>query len=51
MLEFMASREEEVNLGLVTRPVTRLDCSELLCDKASDIDIRRGQKECPPANL
>ena len=33
MLEFMASREEEVNLGLVTRPVTRLDCSELLCDK------------------
>ena len=33
MLGFMASREEEVNLGLVTRPVTRLDCSELLCDK------------------
>ena len=43
-------------------PVTRLDCSELLCnnvltesmkeiEKASDIDIRRGQKECPAASL
>ena len=38
-------------------PVTRLDCSELLCnkvllnikeiEKASDRDIRRSQKECP----
>ena len=41
-------------------PVTRLDHSELLCnkvllkykrEKTSDIDIRRGQKECPPASL
>ena len=39
----------------------RLDCSELLCnkvyqsikeiEKASDIDIRRGQKECPLASM
>ena len=50
---FLASRGEEFNPG----PETRLDCSELLCnevllkyketEKASDIDIRRGQKECP----
>ena len=43
------------------RPVTRLDLSELLCNKvlskykgdrkASDIGIRRGQKEYPPASL
>ena len=47
----------EFNLG----PKMRLDCSELLCnkvllkykeiEKASDIDIRRGQKECPPASV
>ena len=49
---FLASGGEEFNLG----PVMRLDRSELLCDKvllkyidkASDIDIRRGHKECPP---
>ena len=50
---FLDSGREEFNLG----PETRLDCSELLCnevllkyketEKASDIDIRRGQKECP----
>ena len=50
---FLASGGQEFNLG----PVTRLDRSELLCnevllkyketEKASDIDIRRGQKECP----
>ena len=43
---------EEFNLG----SEVRLDCSELLCnkvllkykrEKASDIEIRRGQKECP----
>jgi len=54
---FLASGGEEFNLG----PVTRLDHSELLCnevllkyketEKASDIDIRRGQKGCPPASL
>ena len=53
---FLASGGDEFNLG----PVTRLDRSELLCnivlikykrDKASRIDIRRGQKECPPASL
>ena len=53
----MASGGEEFNLGLEMR----LDCSELLCnkvllkykeiEKASDIDIRRGQKECPPASV
>ena len=52
----MASRGEEFNLG----PVTRLDCSELLCnkvllnykrEKASDIDIRKGQKEYPLASV
>ena len=45
----------EFNLG----PEMRLDRSELLCnkvllkeiEKASDIGIRRGQKECPPASL
>ena len=52
-LRFSASGGEKFNLG----PVTRLDRSELLCnevllkyketEKASDIDIRRGQKECP----
>ena len=45
----LASRGEEFNLG----PETRLDRSELLCnkvlfkykgDKASDIDIRGGRK-------
>ena len=50
MLGFLASLGEEFNPG----PVTRLDHSELLCQKvllkykrASDIDIRRGQKENP----
>ena len=52
----MASRGEEFNPG----PETRLDCSELLCnkvllkhkrDKASDTDIRRGQKEYPLASF
>ena len=52
----MASGREEFNLG----PETRLDHSELLCnkvllkykrEKASDIDIRRGQKECPLASV
>ena len=48
---FLAPGGEEFNLG----PETRLDCSELLCNKvllkykgdkkASDIGIRRGQKE------
>ena len=49
MLGFLASREE-FNLG----PETRLDHSELLCDKvikqkkkASGIDIRKRQEECP----
>ena len=47
---FLASGGEEFNPG----PETRLDCSELLCnkvllklkeiEKASDIGIRRGQK-------
>ena len=57
--EFLASGGEEFNPG----PETRLDCSELLCnkvffflgikdiEKASNIDIRRGQKEYPPDNL
>ena len=50
---FLASGGEEFNPG----PDTRLDLSELLCNKvllkykeivkASDIDIRRGQKEYP----
>ena len=50
---FLASGGEEFNLG----PEMRIDCSELLCnkvllkykerEKASDIDTRRGQKECP----
>ena len=49
---FLASRGEEFDLG----PVTRLDHSDLLCSKvllkykeivkASDIDIRRGEREC-----
>ena len=56
MLGFLASGGEEFNPG----PVTRLDHSELLCntvllkykrDKVSDIDIREGQKECPPPSL
>ena len=56
MLEFLGSLEEEFNPG----PVRRLDHSELLCpnvllkykrEKASDIDIRRGQKECPIASI
>ena len=54
---FLASRGEEFNLG----PETRLDHSELLCNQvllkykrdreASDIDIRRGQKERPLASF
>ena len=49
---FLASKGDRFNPG----PETRLDHSELLCDKvllnykrekASDIDNRRGQKECP----
>ena len=57
MLEFLASGGEEFNLG----PEMRLDCSVLLCskillkykeiEKASDIDIRRGQKECPLSSV
>ena len=53
---FLACRKE-FNLG----PETRLDGSGLLCnrvllkykgiEKASDIGIRRGQKECPPASV
>ena len=52
----LASRGEEFNLG----PETRLDRSELLCnkvlfkykgEKASDIGIRRGQKEYPLASV
>ena len=52
---FLASREE-FNLGVEMR----LDRSELLCnkvllkykrEKASDINIRRGQKEYPLARL
>ena len=54
---FLASGGVEFNLG----PETKLDHSELLCnnvllkyksiEKASDIDIRSGQKEYPPASL
>ena len=54
---FLAPRGEEFNLG----PETRLHCSELLCnkvllkykeiEKASDIGIRRGQKEYPLASV
>ena len=52
---FLASGGEEFNLG----PQTRLDRSELLCnkvllkykEKASDIGIRRGQKEYPLASV
>ena len=57
MLEFLASRGEEFNPGLEMR----LDDSEHLFNKVllsikdikktSDTDIRRGQKECPPASL
>ena len=52
----MASRGEKFNPG----PETRLDHSELLYnkvllkykrEKASDIDIRRGQKECSLASV
>ena len=53
----MASRGEEFNLGLEMR----LDCSELLyykvslkykeIEKASNIEVRRGQKECPLASV
>ena len=53
----MASRGEEFNPG----PETRLGRSELLCNRvlakykrdreASDIDIRRGQKEYPLASV
>ena len=54
---FLAPRGENFNPG----PETRLDRSELLCNKVllkykgdretSDIGIRRGQKEYPPASL
>ena len=55
---FLAPGGEEFNLG----PETRFNHSELLCnkvllkyiqeiEKASDIGIRRGQKEYPPASL
>ena len=57
MNEFLASGGEEFNPG----PVTRFDRSELLCnkvllkykqvEKASDIDIRKGWRECPAASL
>ena len=53
---FLASGEG-FNLG----PEMRLDCSVLLCSKillkykeieeTSDIEIRRGQKECPLASV
>ena len=52
----MAFGGEEFNPG----PETRLDSSELLCnkvvlkykrEKASDIDLRKGQKEYPRASL
>ena len=54
---FLDPRGEEFNPG----PETRLDHSGLLCnkvlvsikkiEKTSDIGIRRGQKEYPPASL
>ena len=54
---FLAPGGEEFNPG----PETRLDRSELLCNKVllqykgdretSDIGIRRGLKEYPPASL
>ena len=54
---FLAPRGEEFNPG----PETRLDCAEPSCDQvllkykrdreASDIDIRRGQKERPLASF
>ena len=52
---FLAPGGEEFNSG----PETRLDRSELLCnkvllkeiEKASDIGIRRGQKEYPLASV
>ena len=51
---FLPYGGEEFDLG----SVMRLDCSELLCfiqvqkrEKTSDIDIRRGQKECPLASF
>ena len=54
---FLASGREEFNPG----PETRLARSELLCnkvslkykriEKASDIDIRREQKEYPPVSV
>ena len=56
MLEFLASGGGEFKPG----PVTRLDRSELLCnkillkykrDKVSDIDIRRGKKDYSPASF
>ena len=57
MLGFLSSGGEEFNLG----PEMRLDHSELLCnkvllnikeiEKASDIGIRRGQKEYPLASV
>ena len=57
MLGFSAPGGEDFNLG----PEMRLDCSVLLCskvllkykeiEKTSDIDIRRGQKECPLSSV
>ena len=53
---FLVPGGEEVNPG----PETRLDCSELWCnkvllkykeDKSSDIGIRKGQKEYLTASL
>ena len=53
---FVSSGREGFNPG----PETRLDHSELLCskgllkykiEKASDINIRRGQKQCPLASF
>ena len=56
-LGFLASEGEEFHL----ESETRLDLSELFCNKvslkykgdreSSEIDIRRGQKEYPPARL
>ena len=55
-LGFFAPGGEEFNLG----PEMRLDHSELLCnrvlskykrEKSSDTDIRREQKEYPPASF
>ena len=51
MLGFLASRVEEFNLGpgLIAQSfcVIKFYQSIKEIEKASDIDIRRGQKECP----